>query len=986
MEPLDFLAVVLPSEGHGYYCAANLLRKSHNFTDTLAGLKAATDKLTLKDDASGILNSKEAGAFFALATYETKNSRKVANAAYLRCIYIDIDCGGGDKCYDSKKEGVAALAQFLETTGLNKLGTPYMVDSGGGVHCYFPFPRDLPVAEWLPIATAFKATATRLGFKIDMTVTDDAARVLRIPESNNYKLDYVRRVKMKLEGSVFDIDAFVSCLDAPAEKKVRLPALQVKTPVDPLMQALTQQHQTFFKDIMVKTVAGSGCGQIAHYIENASADGMEPLWRACLSIAMKCEDGAKSCAKLTAMHPYTEERMQQKLDTIAGPYSCAKFDTIVPGICGNCRHNGRITNPLALGRRIARTPTIEIASEVMDESEYAEAAPQETGFKLPYGAPPMPVAPDYLGFFYSRDTGALYRTVNVYDKKGVIVETKEVMVVPYPFYMENVQNELDSHRATFVAIRGDRITRVTVNTNAISAPDLMVKEFGRQNIMASGKGNDIHLYTYVRDAMEHASATDKTVRVPPRYGWQVDDSFAIGNEVIGQNDSYLFTSEKLSNLIACTEPKGTIEEWRKYPDMLQKKRAFGLIGASMVAFASPLMRYVGAGTPAMLTHACHAESGHGKSTAIHLAASVWGNPVTYHVKPDTSARTMLQRCGMLGSIPFLCDEITAVAREDKNFMPKLVYSFAQGGHKLKGSGSANAELPDDMQWAMQGLVTSNEPLMEKMLTSRDTTSHGELMRILEWHPSEALEWTDAERTLKGTLANNYGVAGRKFAQWLVRNQDVAERVTLETIERWRKKIGATDVERYWTVDIGAKLAGAILCGKDYADVFDYDIKALSLEYASWVKKARALLGANVRGPEDILNAYTKEFHGSFIRFDKSEGKFAAFADGSTPANASTRGRVAGRVESNIKTGYVEYFIPVTLIKKYVSDRNISYETFKQGLIETEDELTHKRTMIIMEVRKDLLSKTGGPVLRELCLHVSRVLEDDQAQAGQVPVA
>ena len=53
------------------------------------------------------------------------------------------------------------------------------------------------------------------------------------------------------------------------------------------------------------------------------------------------------------MHPYEPERMNQKLQSIKGPYPCIKMDSENPGICPSCTHWGKITNPLILGRELA---------------------------------------------------------------------------------------------------------------------------------------------------------------------------------------------------------------------------------------------------------------------------------------------------------------------------------------------------------------------------------------------------------------------------------------------------------------------------------------------------------------------------------------------------------------------------------------------------------------------------------------------------------
>jgi hypothetical protein len=987
--PQDFLAAVLPTEGNGLYCFADLLRKKHVFVGTIPELHAEGAHIDALNIKKKLAQQKSAGSFFALATYQTPLSRKAANVSHLRCIYADLDCGGGDKCYSSKKEAVAALLEFLKATGLDKLGVPWLVDSGGGVHVYWPMQENIPVEVWLRTAQAMKATAMRLGFRIDMTVTDDAARVLRIPDTHNYKLPAPRKVTIRQVGATFELAAFTACLDVLEEKKPRPPRIKSTGPLSALDQALTQQHDTYFKDIVVRTQQGTGCSQIAYYFEHAKDDGMEPMWRAMLSLAKVCEDAPMATEKLTKAHPYTLERMHEKLDTIKGPYSCEKIAAIQPGVCEKCVNYRKFTNPLMLGRRVMqladaapRKPKVEpeakpdVADEVVDGAgagEVVDAEIEQEDIPNDY----KPRCPST--FFYVRG-GGIAKRIYTYDKKGMLLAEEDVIILPYHFYMVDTLQEGQDTRARFAVERPNGTTFVTIPCEAMGSKDSVIKELARQNVIShKGPHNDQNLFLYVRAFVEQASFMNTALHVPPRYGWQPDDSFAVGDTVIKKGgESYTFTSEKLLNLINTTSTKGSLVGWQEYVGMIQKKKLYGVLGCMLVSFGSPLMRWAGSGTPAMLMHACHKESGHGKSTAIHMAASVWGHPTSFPVKPATSATTMLQRAGMLGCMPLLVDEITAVARKDREFAPTLVYNYAQGGHKLKGSGAGNMELSDDLYWNAVGLITSNEPLMERMLSARDTTSFGEIMRLLEWHPTESIVWTDQERLLKHALADNYGLAGRKYAEWLVNNMEVARALYDKVTERFRIRCGASDVERYWVAAVGANITGAILCSSKYAGVFDFDIEAITLEYVRWISHARKLLGSNVRVAEDIVDAYTREFFANFIVFDNRKGPKALFNDGTSPTSTA-RGRIAGRVEYNVRAGWIDYFIDITTLKRYASERNISYEVMKSELNRTKSVAT--------EVRKDLLARTGGPVLRVACLQISREIsvEEELDKDGPLPL-
>ena len=141
MNPLEFLAVVLPSSGHGTYCAAELTKKKeHLFVENLDDFYP---KVTTWVE-------QESDVFFALATFDDAKKRKAENARFIKSLFIDMDG------YATKKQAAYALKAFLAETGLDILGTPWIVGSGGGLHCYWPFEEAVEIVEWKPLAETFK--------------------------------------------------------------------------------------------------------------------------------------------------------------------------------------------------------------------------------------------------------------------------------------------------------------------------------------------------------------------------------------------------------------------------------------------------------------------------------------------------------------------------------------------------------------------------------------------------------------------------------------------------------------------------------------------------------------------------------------------------------------------------------------------------------------------------------------------------------------
>jgi len=166
MKPLEFLADVLPSPGHGLYCVCELSsrKKEHVFIDSI-------DE-ALPHVKQWVASHRD--IYFALATFDTsvrertKDRRTSANARFVKSFFIDMDG------YESKKNAALALASFLNKTGLESFGTPHVVSSGGGLHCYWPLTETVDVTTWKPIAENFKRLCRQEGLSIDMTVTAES--------------------------------------------------------------------------------------------------------------------------------------------------------------------------------------------------------------------------------------------------------------------------------------------------------------------------------------------------------------------------------------------------------------------------------------------------------------------------------------------------------------------------------------------------------------------------------------------------------------------------------------------------------------------------------------------------------------------------------------------------------------------------------------------------------------------------------------------
>ena len=952
MEPLDFLAAVLPSAGR--YC-----------TFTLHGLRAI-----FSDTPQGVFDTakqySDAGheVWYAPGSFDASGDRQAVNALYMRSFFMDLDCGkdvksGKPRSFTTKRKAVEALAHFLVASGLEKLGAPTLVDSGGGVHPYWILEEDVSIAEWKPVAEALKRAAFEHDFPIDRTVTADAARVLRVPGTNNNKTA-PRPVSVVSEGTRFKF----------AELKAALSTYEVKLPSRPtplaiagtpqrapsaLASALAGNSVTKFRTIMLKTEQGVGCGQLANYIENATEDGIEPQWRGLLSWTKVCGDGIKGAEIISDMHPYARDRMHQKLSDIKGPYACASMDTIQPGICDKCMHWGKHTNPLFLGREF-----------VVSEEQVEITPPQEDAPR--YYRPPTP-----RGFNYIQAGGVTFhKPANPANKNDL---ARDVQLLPYDLFMTRQFRDGAQYSSEFVAIKGkdaeQKQVTFVVPGEVMGNPAKIVDTLASKNILAmNGTGNDKYLAAYVRACVDEYSVREETVNIPPNFGWQDDGSFAVGDMVYspnGEKHDFAYNSDRLRNLILATRTGGTLEDWKKPWEMLRRRKSWGLLTIGLQGFSSILMHFMPKNSRGCTIHVCSKKSGAGKTLALSLCSNVWGDNERYKVSAKTSLTTMMQRAGLWGSLPLNVDESTDKQRESKGeFIPQVSFAYSECAHKIKGSASGNTEISHELMWSGKMVLTSNDPAFEAMLGARQHTSHGEVRRLLEYQilGTEGVAWTDEEREALKHVSDNYGVAGRKFAIWCARNQDTVRDVCKQMYDYWRQFSAASDDERVWTSSIAADMATTILLNSKHADIIDIPVSPIRDFWMGIVTTQRDIIRDNVSTAIDLIHRYIADNNGSFVKV-KSGLVTQALMDFGKLSPDSPKGAIRGRVEYNTATDTAMFFVEEKLLRVHCAAAGVGFTPFLAEL--------GTQAAVVPGMRKDLLAGTNGPSMRVKCVQITQPL-------------
>ena len=129
--------------------------------------------------------------YYPKAPEDYRTGRKQIYVKALRTFWADIDVSPDlsktTAIFRTKEEAWAACRTMCARVGLP---TPLLVDSGNGIHVYWPLSEEIDRARWDVIAGKFHAVCELFGAGVDRNRAEDCASLLRIPGSINVGKDY----------------------------------------------------------------------------------------------------------------------------------------------------------------------------------------------------------------------------------------------------------------------------------------------------------------------------------------------------------------------------------------------------------------------------------------------------------------------------------------------------------------------------------------------------------------------------------------------------------------------------------------------------------------------------------------------------------------------------------------------------------------------------------------------------------------------------
>lgn len=330
-------------------------------------------------------------------------------------------------------------------------------------------------------------------------------------------------------------------------------------------------------------------------------------------------------------------------------------------------------------------------------------------------------------------------------------------------------------------------------------------------------------------------------------GWCDTDD---GKVFMPYTDSVAFDGEDTySYLYHSITSNGDKQKWL---DMMRKLRKNIPIRMMMAgSFASPLVELIGENP--FVVH-LFAPTGQGKTVALMVAASIWGDPNNGKMvrSLNMTMNSMLSTASFLNNLPFFGDELqTLKSRWNKSY-DQIVMQLCEG---IDRGRMNNAVLIKSKSWRNAFIFTGEDPII------KESSGGGTVNRVVQIE-AEGKIVQNGNATANFVRAN-YGLVGEDWTRYISELDDLTERynelfqLILSESDTTDKQAGAMAIlmladrlasELFWMTEPELKLSdiSKYLASSKQVDIaeraWDFLVNTIAEQHANFEDNARNRFG------------------------------------------------------------------------------------------------------------------------------------------------
>jgi len=282
---------------------------------------------------------------------------------------------------------------------------------------------------------------------------------------------------------------------------------------------------------------------------------------------------------------------------------------------------------------------------------------------------------------------------------------------------------------------------------------------------------------------------DARARCVDRLGWH-DDVFVTAQEVIGQTDETI-VFQNPNSIEPTLSSSGSLEAWRESIAHLAEGNS-RLVFAISTAFAPSLGKFASEDSGGF-----HFRGGSssGKTTALKVAASVWGKPDQYMRLWRSTANGLEGLAALHNDGLLILDELSQM---DPKAAGECAYLLANGQGKTRASKCGTAK--QAMRWSLLFLSAGEETLSALMAKSGQRCNAGQDIRLADIDADAGKEMGIFETlhghsspaqlaiALKEATHANYGAVGISWLNQLIQHHQKLTELLISGIQQFVEQV------------------------------------------------------------------------------------------------------------------------------------------------------------------------------------------------------
>lgn len=931
------------------------------------------------DHMRGQINSK---------TGKREHPRGADNALFYRSFFTDADSQLSHELavYRDQMEAFEAGVKFASDA---KIPPPLPVNSGGGIHSYWPLDRDLDRELWKRLAEGLKRAAIRHRFHADHKVTANGAQVLRTPGFLHTRLQRLVQVGELIQP--YPVELFMHLLEG--EDAYRAPSHAVagrpeqQSPYS-LGRTITQGMRFNPSD---PALVVRNCPQLRRVVEQPALCS-EPLHRIAGGTFKHCAGGTEFY--IGHLDPEWREAGRGKVERWeTGPPYCSSFDAENPGGCDDCYFfdksrvgddRFKVTSPVHAGRFIVHSQEAEQdsgseqdsapASESAEEPEQAESEAINghavngnvvhflnlNNIKLPYP------------FAWWKKPHEKHEHLVYWEKDADDPKSEPIVVSHNPIYLKSVHRSEAGEQGGNLYAFQQWLPHEGWKPIAINAGEMWT----HQSLVALADGGanirePTKFKQYVQMAVDVLNDGNPRSTRFEQCGWKKGPGgkrigFLAGATMIERGEIYevVVTDElkRRSKYLGRIEG-GSCRGWYQAIRELMPAHDWAGWYTILCGLGSVFMSWLHPTESGPLVNNRDIGSGTGKSGRLRAVASLWGLwDGLVILNYDTTASAGYTRA-VLNHLPGIQDELgTLMKQKDPQILPFTVNMQTEGRDKRRmeaGGKKIQAQLNVFQNFMISA---SNECCHDHFrVHCRGSDAHILRCQEVTSRPKTDLPPGAADR-LESELFKNGGWIGAAFIAWLLEsdeNMRFAETRLKYWVDYLYQHTNFEQKHRFYVRAISAAATAGDVCKKmggllpcDSKWVIDQVLE----EQGANTGQQRPDDAAQATDGEEAMGQFLGEFQGNTLRVT------GPYMQGTVKTEVAPNCRPHGKLVIRYEMTNERAFFSVMSFRQFCLERNFSFTDIIRALREN-------KFIVSYEKQVTLPAGTTIPGARTRCIEI-----------------